>query len=93
MTATEQMTQTDDLSARAQWVYARMGEEYGIKPWEHRRTPLHELISTILSHRTNGANEEQAFSQLWGRYASWERSPPHRSRASLKRLCPRTGRR
>lgn len=53
-------------------VYQRMGEMYGIREWYRRREPLHELISTILSHRTNGANEDKAFDQLWARFGSWE---------------------
>lgn len=66
------MTQQElDQSARALEVYRKLGEEYGIRPWERRREPLHELVSTILSHRTNGANEEKAFQQLWQHFGSW----------------------
>jgi endonuclease III len=61
-----------DLAGRAMEVYRLLGEEYGIRAWERRREPLHELISTILSHRTTGANEAKAFSQLWEKYGSWE---------------------
>jgi len=60
------------LRARAKLVYQLLGEVYGIKEWTPRREPLHELISTILSHRTTQANEAKAFSQLWQRYGSWE---------------------
>ena len=66
---TEQET---NLAARALDVYQRLGAAYGIRPWLRRREPLHELISTVLSHRTNGANEEKAFNQLWQRYGSWQ---------------------
>lgn len=61
-----------DLHARAMTIYRLLGETYGIKPWHPRREPLHELISTILSHRTTGANEAKAFTALWERYGSWE---------------------
>lgn len=61
-----------DHAAWALEVYQRLGEAYGIRPWYRRREPLHELISTILSHKTNGANEEKAFDQLWARFGSWE---------------------
>jgi endonuclease-3 len=58
--------------AQAQEVYRRLGEAYGVRVWERRREPMHELISTILSHRTTGANEAKAFRQLWDRFGSWE---------------------
>lgn len=64
--------QPHDESARAGEVYARLGREYGIRPWQRRREPLHELVSTMLSHRTTGANEERAFQQLWARFPSWQ---------------------
>ena len=60
-----------DLAGRAAAVYRLLGEEYGIKPWAARRDPMHELISTILSHRTTQANEATAFRQLWATYGSW----------------------
>src|SRR5689334_7618718 len=73
---TEQMREPlgsgDALRQRADVVYQLLGEEYGIKPWKPRREPLHELISTILSHRTTQANEAKAFEQLWNKYGSWE---------------------
>lgn len=61
-----------DLSGRAIEVHRRLGAEYTIREWAPRREPMHELISTILSHRTTGANEARAFQQLWERYGSWE---------------------
>jgi len=72
---TEQMRdvfQADEsLQERAELVYRLLGEVYGIAPWKPRREPLHELISTILSHRTTQANEAKAFNQLWQKYGSW----------------------
>lgn len=62
----------ETLAERAMLVYELLGKEYGIKPWTPRREPLHELISTILSHRTTQANEARAFDQLWRKYGSWE---------------------
>ncbi|MFL5800708.1 MAG: endonuclease III domain-containing protein [Roseiflexaceae bacterium] len=62
----------ETLRQRAMLVYELLGEVYGIKPWQPRREPLHELISTILSHRTTQANEARAFEQLWAKYGSWE---------------------
>lgn len=67
------MTQQQvDEQGRAMTVYELLGEEYGIREWYARREPMHELISTILSHRTNGANEDKAFKQLWDRFGNWE---------------------
>ena len=60
------------LQERAELTYRLLGDEYGIKPWKPRREPMHELISTILSHRTTQANEAKAFSQLWEKYGGWE---------------------
>jgi endonuclease-3 len=60
------------LAERAMLVHQLLGEVYGIKPWKPRREPLHELISTILSHRTTQANEAKAFERLWAKYGSWE---------------------
>lgn len=62
----------EPLRERAELVYRLLGEVYGIKPWAPRREPLHELISTILSHRTTQANEAKAFDRLWRKYGSWE---------------------
>jgi len=62
----------ESMRERAELVYRLLGEVYGIKPWKPRRAPLHELISTILSHRTTQANEAKAFEQLWAKYGSWE---------------------
>jgi endonuclease-3 len=75
MTETEHIDDTPaggTLPERAMLVYDLLGEVYGIKPWQPRREPLHELISTILSHRTTQANEARAFEQMWNKYGSWE---------------------
>lgn len=62
----------ETLQERAALVHRLLGEVYGIKSWKPRREPLHELISTILSHRTTQANEAKAFERLWAKYGSWE---------------------
>lgn len=53
-------------------VYDLLGKEYGIRTWYARRDPMHELISTILSHRTTGANEETAYTRMRERFPTWE---------------------
>jgi endonuclease III len=37
-----------------------------------RRSPMHELISTMLSHRTNHADEEKAYYTMLERFGDWE---------------------
>ena len=46
------------------WMKDRLREEYGERPLESRRDPMHELISTILSQRTTHADEEAAYHEL-----------------------------
>lgn len=53
-------------------VYERLLAAYGELPLTPRREPMHELISTILSHRTTQHNEDVAYQQMWERFGSWE---------------------
>ncbi|MBA3470488.1 MAG: endonuclease III [Herpetosiphonaceae bacterium] len=62
----------EDLPAKAQQVYDLLLEHYGNNPLVPRREPMHELISTILSHRTTEANEARAYRQLRERFGDWE---------------------
>ena len=62
---------TDDLKAKAQQVYELLVERYGAQPLVPRRQPMHELISTILSHRTTQHNEAIAYDRMWKRFGSW----------------------
>jgi endonuclease III len=45
-------------------VYRRFRGEYGEVPLSPRREPMHELISTILSQRTNALDEDEAYQEL-----------------------------
>jgi endonuclease-3 len=45
---------------------------YSEQPLKPRREPMHELISTMLSHRTTQRNESLAFHSMWDHYGSWE---------------------
>ena len=45
-------------------VYHRLLQTYGERPLKPRREPMHELISTMLSHRTTERNEALAFKQM-----------------------------
>ncbi len=62
----------DDLRVKAQQVYDLLLERYGAQPLVPRRQPMHELISTILSHRTTQHNEALAYDRMWQRFGSWE---------------------
>lgn len=61
-----------DLEARTMETYRRLMEKYGEVPHIPRREPMHELISTMLSHRTTQKNEDLAYQAMWRRYGSWE---------------------
>ncbi len=60
-----------ELIEKTTLVYARMLERYGNHPLTPRREPMHELISTMLSHRTTEANEARAYQRMWQRFGSW----------------------
>jgi endonuclease-3 len=60
------------LRRKANAVYAVLTETYGLLELKPRRQPMHELISTILSHRTTHADEETAYHRMWERFGSWE---------------------
>ena len=62
----------DQLREKAQVVYDRLVALYGAQPLVPRREPMHELISTILSHRTTQKNEDVAYQNMWKRFGSWE---------------------
>jgi endonuclease-3 len=53
-------------------VYQQLLKTYGERPLEPRREPMHELISTMLSHRTTHDNEEAAYRRMRERFGSWE---------------------
>ena len=66
------MAVKDALRVKAMDVYERLLKTYGEHPLKPRREPMHELISTMLSHRTTQKNEAVAFERMWARYGSWE---------------------
>lgn len=68
-----QIEREHDLArAKAATAYERLLALFGDNPLVPRREPMHELISTMLSHRTTGANEAKAYRQMWERFGSWE---------------------
>ncbi len=62
----------DTLQAKAREMYQRLLVRYGHQPNIPRRDPMHELISTILSHRTTGRNEDLAYERMMRRFGTWE---------------------
>jgi endonuclease-3 len=67
-----QITPNPEIVEKALAVYPILLETYGERPLTPRRSPMRELISTMLSHRTNHANEELAYERMWKRFGSWE---------------------
>lgn len=53
-------------------VYERLKETYGERELKPRREPMRELVSTMLSHRTNHADEELAYRRMLERFETWE---------------------
>ncbi|GIK38180.1 MAG: endonuclease III [Chloroflexota bacterium] len=60
------------LKAKTWEVYQSLLHTYGERPLKPRREPMHELISTMLSHRTTQKNEATAFEQMWQHFGLWE---------------------
>jgi endonuclease III len=60
------------LDLRAIEVYRRLIAKYGEIPHVPRREPMHELISTMLSHRTTQKNEDLAYKAMIDRFGTWE---------------------
>lgn len=51
---------------------ARLEEEFGRQTRFSSKPPMEQLIATILSQRTNYANERKAYERMWERFGSWE---------------------
>lgn len=63
--------EAEQLRKKTMEVYRRLVQTFGERPLVPRREPMHELISTMLSHRTTGHNEELAYKRMWERFGSW----------------------
>lgn len=70
--APKQVTNVEGLTQKALLVNARLIEAYGERSHEARREPMHELISTMLSQRTNWRNEDLAYRRMKERFGSWD---------------------
>lgn len=60
------------LAEKTLWAHQLLNEHYGIQAIYGRKDPMHELIGTILSHRTTHANEVTAYRTLRDRFPTWE---------------------
>jgi endonuclease III len=57
---------------KAMITHELLNQEYKVLTLDSRRTPMHELISTMLSHRTNHADEQQAYYTMLERFGDWD---------------------
>src|SRR6476469_3777228 len=64
-------TYTSAPAEKALADHAILDRFYGHLPPEPRRTPMRELISTILSHRTTHADEELAYDRMLEAFGDW----------------------
>ena len=60
------------LTEKAALVYERLIALHGEHPRIPRRKPMHELISTLLSHRTTEAQEARAYESMMARFGDFE---------------------
>jgi endonuclease III len=65
--------QPDESLRQKTWeVYQRLLPVYGEKERIPRREPMHELVSTMLSHRTTQQNEAIAYQRMRDTFGTWE---------------------
>ena len=60
------------LPEKADLTYQRLIQLHGELERIPRREPMHELVSTLLSHRTTEAQEARAFDAMMERFGSYE---------------------
>jgi endonuclease-3 len=69
----EQTTTSFEMQqAKAQAVYQRLGQAFGLPAWDNPAPPLDELVNTILSQNTNDRNRDVAYNGLRARFSTWE---------------------
>ncbi|MEJ8803251.1 endonuclease III domain-containing protein [Pontibacter sp. H249] len=57
---------------KTQLTHELLNQAYKRLKLDSRRTPMHEFISTMLSHRTNHADEKKAYYTMLERFVDWE---------------------
>ncbi|GAB3013791.1 endonuclease III domain-containing protein [Spirosoma pulveris] len=66
------MQSSSDLAHKTLDAHQQLNELYGIQPVQGYSDPMHELIGTILSHRTTHANEVTAYRTMRERFPDWQ---------------------
>ncbi|GAB3888386.1 endonuclease III domain-containing protein [Spirosoma agri] len=66
------MQPLSDLATKTLAAHDRLNELYGVQAVYGRADPMHELVGTILSHRTTHANEVTAYRTMRERFPTWE---------------------
>lgn len=66
------MTTLSDAAIKTREAHEQLNRVYGIQAIYGRADPMHELIGTILSHRTTHANEVAAYQTMRERFPTWE---------------------
>lgn len=64
-------TNSSGVALRATETLRRLEQKYGRPEWNATRTPLEELVITILSQHTSDTNCERAFDSLRAALPSW----------------------
>ncbi len=62
----------EDVDAKIRIAIETLEAQFGRQTRFSERPPMDQLIATILSQRTNYANERKAFDRMWERFGSWE---------------------
>ncbi|HEX9017711.1 MAG TPA: endonuclease III [Anaerolineaceae bacterium] len=66
------MENLEALREKAQAVYQRLGQAFGLPNWDTPAPPVDELVNTILSQNTNDRNRDLAYNNLRASFATWE---------------------
>lgn len=66
------MNSSADIMMKTLEAHERLNQAYGLQDIEGYSDPMHELIGTILSHRTTHANESAAYRAMRQRFPTWE---------------------
>lgn len=66
------MSGQDELREKALRIHHLLLAEYGEPRWRPHRSPLEELVRTILSQNTSDVNSGRAYEALRARYPTWE---------------------
>lgn len=85
---TEPLRDREHLRDRAQAVYRRLEDAFGLPDWGQPSPPLDELINTILSQNTNDRNRDVAYQNLRAGFATWEEVRDAAPQAVIDRIRP-----